>query len=94
MSLPQQTGDATGTHGIKGEHIVDASEPVASSNQGEKNKTSMMTLIREMALLCSVPDVYIRNLIKEHDLAVGEDVSGNVNLVLSALHTTYERSKG
>lgn len=76
--LPLKTGASADALEMKERDIVDNSAAAASSTPSKKVRTEMSKLTKAMTLLCSVDDVYIRNLIKKHKFGVREDLSAKV----------------
>lgn len=83
MKSSLETGAGGGAQEIVEEHTVHESEPAASSTPSEEERTVMSELFKPMALLCSVYDVEFKNLMNEHGLGVGEDLSRKLDFELA-----------
>lgn len=92
-SSPQGTKADAGVQEEKEEDIVDETEPSASSNLSEEEKTAMSRIVKAMDLLSSIYDVAFRNLMKELELAVNEKSNGKVDFVPADLQYNIQRDR-
>lgn len=60
---------------MMGEDIEDGKQPTASSILSEERRIAISGLVKVLAPLCSFHDLNFRNLVKKHELYVGEDLT-------------------
>lgn len=81
-AFPLETGADVGLQEMKEKDILDGSELAASSTLREEGRLVITKFIKAMALLYSIFNADFRNLVEEHELMVGEDLTVEVDFVL------------
>lgn len=67
---------------MREETIVIKEGPTASSTLSKDGSPAIKRLFEAVAHICGLYEVYLRNLVRQHELSAGEDISGNVDFVL------------
>lgn len=75
-----ETGASVTIQEMKEKDIVDESKPAASFTLSEKVRTAISKLLKLMALLRSIYDLNIRNLVKEHGDNLEENLTKKCTL--------------
>lgn len=68
---------------MKEEDVVDEIEPNTFSTLSKQKRAGMSKCFKELALFCSIYDVFLRHLAVQQELFVGGDLSRNVVFVLA-----------
>lgn len=87
-----EAGADAGLQKIKEEFIADESETVAPRTQSEEHKTAMSKHVKALTSVCSIHVLNSKHLVEEHELAVGQDLTGKVNLVLAGSPCNVQRN--
>lgn len=67
---------------MKEEYITDKSKPLPSSKLSKEERTAMSKHIQMIARFCFIYDADLKKL-EEHELSVGENISGRVGFGLT-----------
>lgn len=77
-----ETGSSGNDDDMEEEYVVDEVQYVASSTLFKEKKTEIPKFIKEMAPGFFIYDVDFRNLVGDHKLGAGKDLSRKIDLVL------------
>lgn len=72
--FPLGTPAGTGAQDMKEEDTVKKIDPSAFSTVRKERRTTMSKLVKQVAPFCSIHDVYIKNLAKEYDFGLEENL--------------------
>lgn len=68
---------------MKLEKPVDESDTATSSSLGKEVGTTMSKLVKELTSLCYIYNLDLKNLVKNHEIAAGENLSEKMNIFMA-----------